>query len=90
MEANFKIRGVVFGSLYPKKIHIHVGYGIGMMDGGGLLMVATEKVPLNCRMPNTLVWVMGQGHPYENVTIKKMTYSEALANPVHTYINTTQ
>mgnify|MGYP000721977390 CR=1 FL=1 len=82
MESDFKIRGAVFGSLYSKKNHIHVGYGIGMIDGGGLLMVDIEIVPPDCRMPNTLVWVMGKGHPYENITIKKMTHSEALENSI--------
>jgi len=54
-----------------------------MTDGGGLLMVDTEIVPPNCRMPIALVWVMGKSHPYEkNVTIKKTTYSEALENNI--------
>ncbi|MFK7748035.1 MAG: hypothetical protein AB8B65_06580 [Kordia sp.] len=84
MEADFKIRGAVFGSLYPKKIHIHVGYGIGMIDGGGLLMVDVEKVPLNCRMPNTLVWIIGtgKGHGYDHISIEKMTNAEALENNI--------
>ncbi|MEM6686890.1 MAG: hypothetical protein AAF617_13985 [Bacteroidota bacterium] len=90
MDYNFQIRGVIFGSLYPKKIHIHVGYGIGMIDGGSLLMVDRDIVPPNCRMPNTLVWVMGKGNPYENITIKKMNYAEALENPIEIYIGTAE
>ncbi|WP_299683644.1 hypothetical protein [uncultured Dokdonia sp.] len=78
----YKIRGVIFGSLYPNKIHIHVGYNIGMMDGGGLLMVDTNQVPIDCRMPNTLVWITSNEVGYENITIKKMTDPEAVENKI--------
>lgn len=54
------------------------------MDGDGLLMVDTKEVPLDCRMPNTLVWVVSQGTDYKIIEIKKMTESEAKENPVIT------
>ena len=77
-----KIRGIVFGSLYPNTIHIHVGYGIGMMDGGGLLMVKREKVPPDCRMPNSYVWVFLGKNYYADVKIEKMTDSEIEKNKI--------
>ncbi|WP_298317519.1 hypothetical protein [uncultured Aquimarina sp.] len=53
----FRIRGIIFGSLKPKTITIHVGYDYGMNDGGGLKEVTINIVPENCRIPNTYVWV---------------------------------
>ena len=63
--------------------HIHVGYGIGMMENGGLLMVNTEDIPLNCRMPNTLVWVITDGIGYQNVKIEKMNELEIITNKLN-------
>ncbi|WP_299431381.1 hypothetical protein [uncultured Aquimarina sp.] len=53
----FKIRGIVFGSLKPKTITIHVGYDYGMADSGGLKEVHVNIVPEDCRIPNSYVWV---------------------------------
>ncbi|MBW1295056.1 hypothetical protein [Aquimarina litoralis] len=82
MKKVFKVRGAVFGSLYPNKIHINVGYGIGMMDGGKLLMIDTFKVPENCRMPNTLVWIISEDYGYNVIKIEKMSDLEAKENPL--------
>ncbi|WP_445457592.1 hypothetical protein [Flavobacterium sp. HNIBRBA15423] len=76
MNIKWKIRGIVFGSLYPNKIHIHVGYGIGFMEGGNLLMVEREKVPTDCRMPNTYVWILTEEIGYKNIKIEKMSDSD--------------
>jgi len=76
----FTIRGVVFSSLSPGTIHIHVGYGIGMMDGGGLCQIDIDKIPLDCRMPNTLVWVISKNYGYNVIEVKKMTSTEMREN----------
>lgn len=80
MEHIYTLRGIIFGSLYPNTIHIHVGYGIGMIDGGGLAMVDIDKIPLDCRMPNTLVWVISQEYGYNVIKVEKMTPKEMLEN----------
>ncbi|GAB1855754.1 hypothetical protein MHTCC0001_05880 [Flavobacteriaceae bacterium MHTCC 0001] len=81
MNNIYKIRGAIFGSLYPNTIHIHVGYGVGMIDGGGLLMVNRDKVPGDCRMPNTLVWIISKDVAYNVIRIEKMNDIETLDNP---------
>ncbi len=85
MNGILKIRGVIFGSLYPNKIHIHVGFGTGMIDGGYLLMIDTKIIPKDCRMPNTLVWVFSKEFGYNVVKIEKMSYSEAQENKIVPY-----
>ena len=80
MNIKGKIRGIVFGSLYPDKIHINVGYGIGFMEGGVLKMFERDEVPPNCRMPNTYVWILTEGFGYENIKIVKMSDSDIMDN----------
>lgn len=57
LDKEIKWRSKVFGSLRPDTISIHVAYGYGMNDGGGLWEIPRAKVPEDCRMPNTYVWV---------------------------------
>ncbi len=70
------IRGKVVGSLHPGTIDIHVGYGIGMLDGGYLRRFLRHEVPVTGRMPNTYVWLT---LTKEGVVskIEKMTVLEA-------------
>lgn len=75
-----KTRAIIFASLKPGFIDIHVAYGYGMNDGGGLSRVARAKVPEDCRMPNTYVWVMLQGGTV--IDIFKMTEEEKAENRI--------
>ena len=52
-----RIRAVVFASLLDETIDIHIGYGYGLNDGGGLMRVQKVDIPKDCRMPNTYLWV---------------------------------
>lgn len=75
---NPKIRGKVFGSLKTGTIDIHIGYGYGMNDGGGLRRFAQQEVPEECQMPNTYVWLtLEEGKVLQ---IDKMTAVEAEEN----------
>lgn len=75
-----KVRSVVFASLYPGTIDIHVAFGYGMNDGGGLVRVNRNQVPVDCRMPNTLCWVTLNKGQIES--IEKMTVKEMLQNKI--------
>ncbi len=75
-----RIRGKVFGSLNPGTIDIHIGYNYGMNDGGGLRTLEIKKVPKDCRMPNTYVWItMKNG---EIINIEKMKDFEVEKNKI--------
>ncbi|OJJ18849.1 hypothetical protein BKI52_25085 [marine bacterium AO1-C] len=65
-----KIPSIVFGSLEPGTIDIHVA-PFGLNDGGSLIRVDTNKVPKDCRIPNTKVWVTMVD--YNIVTVEKIT-----------------
>ena len=52
-----KTRGRVVGSLKPGEISIHIAYGYGHNDGGGLRIFKRSEVPADCRIPNTYVWL---------------------------------
>jgi len=67
MDKVIRVRGQIFGSLLAGTLDIHVAYGYGLNDGGSLLRVETQKVPFECRMPNTLVWVMMENSQILNV-----------------------
>lgn len=69
-----KLEGKIFGSLKSNKISIHVGFTRGMTDGGRLWEVDRDLVPVNCRMPNTLVWVTINN--CEIILIEEMNNSE--------------
>lgn len=69
-----KVRAVTFGSLYPGTIEIHVAFGYGLNDGGRLMRVDTNQVPLDCRMPNTFIWVELENGGINS--IEKMTEKE--------------
>lgn len=47
----------VFGSVSPNTIKILIGYGIGMIDGGFLRTFQIDKIPKDCRVPNTYLWI---------------------------------
>jgi hypothetical protein len=69
-----RIRGKVFGSLSPGTINIHVGYGYGLLDGGFFATFETEKIPKECRMPNSYLWITLENQKL--VKVEKMTSSE--------------
>ena len=73
-----KIRSRVFGSLSSGTISIHVGYGYGLMDEGFLAIIETEKIPKNCRIPNTYLWLTLENQ--QLIQIEKMTPSEVEEN----------
>ena len=73
-----KIRSKVFGSLSPGTINIHVGYGYGLMDGGFFATIETEKIPRNCRMPNTYLWLTLENQ--QLIKVEKMSPSEVEEN----------
>jgi len=69
-----KTRAKVFGSLMPGTIEIHIAYGYGINDGGGLRRFEIHEVPVDCRLPNTYVWATMEGT--EVLKIEKMTSKE--------------
>lgn len=73
-----KTRAIIFGSLEPGYIDIHIAYGYGMNDGGVLRKVPREKVPEDCRMPNTYIWVVLERGSI--VDLFKMTAAEVIEN----------
>lgn len=75
---NSKTRSVIFASLATGTIDIQVGYGFGHNDGGQLWRVERNKLPIDCRMPNTLVWVTLNHGKIES--IEKMIDTEAEGN----------
>jgi|GEM_PF-4942640 len=75
---SLRIRGKVFGSLSPGTIDIHVGYGIGHLDGGHLSNFTIHEIPTSCRMPNTYVWLTFEKQNL--VKIERMTLLEVEEN----------
>jgi hypothetical protein len=76
----YKIRALIFGSLQPGTIEIEVGYDYGMGNPGLLNRVDTSLVPIDCRLPNTYVWVtMEKG---EILLVEKMTAHEVEENKI--------
>ena len=73
-----KIRAKVFGSLYPKTINIHVGYGYGLLDGGFFATFKTIDIPKDCRMPNTYLWITLEDQKL--VKVERMTSLEIKDN----------
>ncbi len=73
-----RTRGKIFTSLKPGTIEIHVAYGFGHNNGGGLQRVKRNIVPINCRFPNSYVWLTIELG--EIVKVEKMTEQEAMVN----------
>lgn len=48
------------------------------MDGGFLAIIETEKIPKNCRIPNTYLWLTLENQ--QLIQIEKMTPSEVEEN----------
>jgi hypothetical protein len=74
-----KWRAVVLGSLFSGTISIHVAYGYGLANGGGLWRFSQHEVPINCRFPNTYLWITVSNHKV--VKIESMTEKEIEENP---------
>lgn len=51
-----RVPAIVFASLAPGSIRIHLLPGNGLADGGVLRDVDTSIVPPQLRLPNTLLW----------------------------------
>lgn len=47
----------VFGSLLRGEIRIILLPGSGLANGGAPRDLPVERIPFDCRMPNTLLWV---------------------------------
>lgn len=51
-----RIPAIVFASLAPGSVRIHLLPGNGLADGGAARDVDTTIVPPQLRLPNTLLW----------------------------------
>lgn len=76
-----KVRAIVFESLQPDTIEIQVGYGYGKADGGTLWKVERDLVPVDCRVPNTYVWVTIESN--EVLLVEKMSPKEVEQNKIN-------
>jgi hypothetical protein len=57
MHRTHRVHASVFARLIPGEIRIVVMPGYDLANGGAHWNVPTEIVPLDCRMPNTLLWI---------------------------------
>lgn len=48
---------VVFGSLLRGELRIVVFPGVGLADGGATWNIAVNDIPIELRLPNTLLWL---------------------------------
>lgn len=51
------IPAVVFGCLYPEELKVILYPSVGLVDGGILENIPVNIIPVDCRMPNTLLWI---------------------------------